>query len=174
MRLTLGLIKSKLDEHGLGNDVQLVEVSPDGGRVDVGPFQAEFVRMTHSIPDAVAVALHTAHGTILHTGDFKIDMTPIDGRPADLARLRQLGDRGVALLLSDSTNAENPGRTASEATVGPSLRKIIAEAPGRVIVTSFASTPVGVSIMRPTVRTSNAELTSSAQAIATSAATSTE
>jgi len=138
-RLTLGLIKSKLDEHGLGNDVQLVEVSPDGGRVDVGPFQAEFVRMTHSIPDAVAVALHTAHGTILHTGDFKIDMTPIDGRPADLARLRQLGDRGVALLLSDSTNAENPGRTASEATVGPSLRKIIAEAPGRVIVTSFAS-----------------------------------
>ena len=96
-----------------------MEVSPDGGRVAVGPFQAEFVRVTHSIPDAVAVVLHTAHGTIVHTGDFKIDMTPVDGRPADLARLRALGDEGVALLLSDSTNAENPGRTASEATVGP-------------------------------------------------------
>jgi ribonuclease J len=138
-RLTLGLIKSKLDEHGLGNDVELVEVSPEGGRVEVGPFQAEFVRMTHSIPDAVAVVLHTEHGAIVHSGDFKLDMTPIDGRAADLERLQGLGDAGVALLMSDSTNAENPGRTPSEATVGPSLRKIIAEAHGRVIVTSFAS-----------------------------------
>ena len=138
-RLTLGLVKSKLDEHGLGNDTELVEVSADDPPIQVGPFRAEFVRMTHSIPDAVAVVLHTDHGTILHTGDFKLDMTPIDGRPADLDRLRALGDAGVAVLMSDSTNAENPGRTPSEATVGPSLRRIISEAPGRVIVTSFAS-----------------------------------
>ncbi|MFI5049431.1 MAG: ribonuclease J [Gaiellales bacterium] len=138
-RLTLGLVKSKLDEHGLGGDTELVEVSAEDPPIQVGPFQAEFVRMTHSIPDAVAVVLHTDHGTILHTGDFKLDMTPIDGRPADLDRLRALGDAGVAVLMSDSTNAENPGRTPSEATVGPSLRRIISEAPGRVIVTSFAS-----------------------------------
>jgi ribonuclease J len=138
-RLTLGLVKSKLDEHGLGNDTELVEVSADDAPIPVGPFRAEFVRMTHSIPDAVAVVLHTEHGTILHTGDFKLDMTPIDGRPADLDKLRRLGDEGVAVLMSDSTNAENAGRTPSEATVGPSLRRIIADAPGRVIVTSFAS-----------------------------------
>ena len=93
-RLTLGLVKSKLDEHGLGNDTDA------GGGVrrrradrQVGPFRAEFVRMTHSIPDAVAVVLHTDHGTILHTGDFKLDMTPIDGRPADLDKLRRAGRR---------------------------------------------------------------------------------
>ena len=138
-RLTLGLIKSKLDEHGLGPDTELVEVTPDGSRVDVGPFQAEFVRVTHSIPDAVAVVLHTAHGPIIHTGDFKLDLTPVDGRPVDIERLRSLGDAGVALLMSDSTNAENPGTTPSEMTVGPCMREIIAKAPGRVIVTSFAS-----------------------------------
>jgi ribonuclease J len=137
-RLTLGLIKSKLDEHGLGPE-GLVEVTPDGSRVDVGPFQAEFVRVTHSIPDAVAVVLHTEHGPIIHTGDFKLDLTPVDGRPVDIERLRSLGDAGVALLMSDSTNAENPGTTPSEMTVGPSMREIIAKAPGRVIVTSFAS-----------------------------------
>ena len=81
--------------------------------------------MTHSIPDTVAVAIHTSHGTIVHTGDFKLDRRPIDGRPADMARLRDAGRAGVALLMSDSTNAENLGHTASEATVGPSLRKII-------------------------------------------------
>jgi ribonuclease J len=138
-RLTLGLIKSKLDEHGLGADTQLVEVAPDGSRTQVGPFEAEFVRVTHSIPDAVAVVLHTPHGPIVHTGDFKLDMTPVDGRAVDVARLRALGDAGVALLMSDSTNAENADRTPSEVTVGPSLREIIAKAPGRVIVTSFAS-----------------------------------
>jgi ribonuclease J len=138
-RLTLGLIKSKLDEHGLGNDTELVEVAPADGRVAIGPFEAEFLRVTHSIPDAVAVVLHTPHGPIVHTGDFKLDMTPVDGRPADVARLRALGDSGVALLMSDSTNAENAGTTPSEATVGPSMRNIIARAPGRVIVTSFAS-----------------------------------
>ena len=105
----------------------------------IGPFDAEFVRVTHSIPDAVAVALHTAEGTILHTGDFKLDHTPIDGVRTDLARLAALGERGVALMLGDSTNAENPGTTASEAIVADALRRIVREAPGRVIVTSFAS-----------------------------------
>ncbi len=138
-RLTLGLVKSKLDEHGLGADANLVEVNPDDPPRDVGPFKAEFVRLTHSIPDAVAVVLRTDHGTIIHTGDFKLDMTPIDGRAADVDRLAALGREGVAVLMSDSTNAENPGTTPSEATVGPSMREIIKKAPGRVIVTSFAS-----------------------------------
>jgi ribonuclease J len=138
-RLTLGLVKSRLDEHGLGAETELVEVTPDGSRVQVGPFETEVVRVTHSIPDAVAVVLHTEHGPIIHTGDFKVDMTPVDGRPIDIDRLRELGDAGVALLMADSTNAENPGTTPSEMTVGPSMRRIIGEARGRVIVTSFAS-----------------------------------
>ncbi|HET7171829.1 MAG TPA: ribonuclease J [Gaiellales bacterium] len=138
-RLTLGLVKSKLDEHGLLVDTELVEIAPEGGRTRVGPFEAEFVRVTHSVPDAVAVVLHTEHGAIVHTGDFKLDETPIDGRTTDLGRLGQLGDAGVALLLADSTNAERPGRTPSERTVGSALRDIVRQAPGRVIVTSFAS-----------------------------------
>ena len=101
-RLTLGLIKSKLDEHGLGAETELVELMPDGSRVAVGPFEVEAVRVTHSIPDAVAVVLHTAHGVIVHTGDFKIDMTPVDGRPGRhrspaLARRRGRGAADVGL-----------------------------------------------------------------------------
>ena len=138
-RLTLGLVKSKLDEHGLLVHTELVEIEPEAGRTRVGPFDAEFVRVTHSVPDAVAVVLHTEHGAIVHTGDFKLDDTPIDGRTTDLGRLRELGDSGVALLLADSTNAERPGRTPSERTVGAALRDIVRQAQGRVIVTSFAS-----------------------------------
>jgi ribonuclease J len=138
-RLTLGLVKSKLDEHGLLVHTELVEIDPEGGRVRVGPFDAEFVRVTHSVPDAVAVVLHTEHGAIVHTGDFKLDDTPIDGRTTDLDRLRELGDSGVALLMADSTNAERPGRTPSERTVGSALRDIVRQSSGRVIVTSFAS-----------------------------------
>jgi ribonuclease J len=138
-RLTLGLVKSKLDEHGLLVHTELVEIDPEAGRTRVGPFDAEFVRVTHSVPDAVAIVLHTEHGAIVHTGDFKLDESPIDGRKTDLGRLRQLGDAGVALLLADSTNAERPGRTPSERTVGAAVRDIIRQAPGRVIVTSFAS-----------------------------------
>jgi ribonuclease J len=138
-RLTLGLVKSKLDEHGLLADTSFHEIDPGRGRVRVGPFEAEFIRVTHSIPDAVAVALHTSHGTIVHTGDFKLDATPIDGRQTDLARLGELGSAGVELLLSDSTNAERAGTTISERAVGAALREIIAAAPGRVIVTSFSS-----------------------------------
>jgi ribonuclease J len=138
-RLTLGMVKSKLDEHGLLAHTELIEIDTDGGVVDVGPFSAEFVPITHSVPDAVAVVLHTEFGAIVHTGDFKLDDTPIDGRVTDLVRLGAIGDAGVALLLSDSTNAERPGHTPSERTVGASLREIVRTAPGRVIVTSFSS-----------------------------------
>ncbi len=138
-RLTLGLVKSKLDEHGLIRAARLREIEPAGGIVQVGPFRAEFIRVTHSIPDAVAVVLHTDDGTIVHTGDIKIDHTPIDGRRTELHRFGAVGDRGVALLLGDSTNAERPGVTPSEAVVAESLKRYIRDAPGRVIVTSFAS-----------------------------------
>jgi ribonuclease J len=138
-RLTLGMVKSKLDEHGLLAHTELMEIDPEGGRVQVGPFEAEFARVTHSVPDAVAVVLHTDFGPIVHTGDFKLDESPVDGRVTDLARLSALGDAGVALLMADSTNAERPGHTPSETTVGPSLRQIVREARGRVIVTSFSS-----------------------------------
>ena len=138
-RLTLGMVKSKLDEHGLLAHTELVEIDTDGGVVEVGPFSAEFVPITHSVPDAVAVVLHTEFGAIVHTGDFKLDDSPIDGRVTDLVRLGAIGDAGVALLMSDSTNAERPGHTASERTVGAALREIVRTAPGRVIVTSFSS-----------------------------------
>ncbi len=138
-RLTLGMVKSKLDEHGLLAHTELIEIDTDGGVVEVGPFSAEFVPITHSVPDAVAVVLHTEFGAIVHTGDFKLDESPIDGRVTDLGRLAALGDTGVALLMSDSTNAERPGHTASERTVGAALREIVRTAPGRVIVTSFSS-----------------------------------
>ncbi len=136
-RFTLALVKSKLDEHRLG-DVELVEIAP-GERVPLGPFEAEFVRVTHSIPDCVAVALHCAAGTVLHTGDFKFDHAPIDGEATDVAALARLGDKGVLLLMSDSTNAEVPGAIAPERTVGGELRRQFASAPGRVIITCFSS-----------------------------------
>jgi len=138
-RLTLGLIKSKLDEHGLIRAAELREIEPARGIVEVGPFRAEFIRVTHSIPDAVAVVLHTSHGTIVHTGDVKLDHTPIDGVRTQLHRFAAVGEAGVALLLGDSTNAERPGWTESEQVVRASLARIVREAPARVIVTSFAS-----------------------------------
>ena len=109
-RLTLGMVKSKLDEHGLLAHTELVEIDTDGGVVEVGPFSAEFVPITHSVPDAVAVVLHTEFGAIVHTGDFKLDESPIDGRVTDLVPpAAPSAMPGVALLMSDSTNAERPG-----------------------------------------------------------------
>jgi ribonuclease J len=136
-RFTLGLVKSKLDEHRLG-DVELVEITA-GERRPVGPFEAEFIRVTHSIPDCVAVALRSPAGTVLHTGDFKFDHAPIDNEPTDIAALSRLGDEGVLLLLADSTNAEVPGSILPERGVGTELRRQFASAPGRVIVTAFSS-----------------------------------
>jgi len=137
-RLTLGLVQSKLDEHGL-RDVELVEIDPEGGPAQVGPYRAEFVRMAHSIPDAVAVVFETPGGRAVHTGDYKIDHTPVDGFRTDLGRLAELGNRGVDLLLGDSTNAERPGVTESERTVGEVFRQIIPQREGRVLIASFAS-----------------------------------
>jgi ribonuclease J len=138
-RLTLGLIKSKLDEHGLMRAAELKEADPDGGPVQLGPFKVEFVRVAHSIPDSVAVLLDTPGGRILHTGDYKMDHTPVDGLRTDVGRLAEIGNAGVDLLLGDSTNAERPGVTGSERLVGEAFRQIIPRLEGRVLVASFAS-----------------------------------
>jgi ribonuclease J len=138
-RLTLGLVKSKLDEHGLLRAAELREARPEDGPVDIGPFRAEFVRMAHSIPDTVAILLDTPGGRILHTADYKIDHTPVDGLKTDVGRLAEIGNRGVDLLLGDSTNAERPGMTGSERLVGEAFRQIIPQREGRILVASFAS-----------------------------------
>ncbi|TMK24721.1 MAG: ribonuclease J [Actinobacteria bacterium] len=138
-RLTLGLVKSKLDEHGLLRSSELQEIHPDDPPRDVGPFRISFVRMAHSIPDCVAVVLETPAGRIVHTGDWKLDHTPIDGLKTDVGRLAELGNEGVALMLGDSTNAERPGMTPSERVVGEAFRQIIPLREGRILVSSFAS-----------------------------------
>ena len=138
-RLTLGLVKSKLDEHGLANMAELAEIDPSDPPVEVGPFPLDFVRMAHSIPDNVAVVLETPAGRIVHTSDYKLDHTPVDGMRTDVGKLAEYGNRGVDLVLGDSTNAERPGFTPSERIVGEAFRQIIPLRNGRVFVTSFAS-----------------------------------
>src|SRR6059058_4382002 len=138
-RLTLGLVKSKLDEHGLLREADLREVSPYDDPFELGPFRIEFVRMAHSIPDAVAVVLETPGGRIVHTGDYKLDHTPVDGQRTDVGKLAEVGNRGVSLLLGDSTNAERAGVTQSERVVGEAFRQIIPQRTGKVLVSSFAS-----------------------------------
>jgi len=138
-RLTLALVKSKLDEHGLGATTELGEVAPGDAPLEIGPFRLEFVRMAHSIPDAMAVVVETAAGRVLHTGDWKLDHTPVDGLKTDVGTLAELGNRGVDLLLGDSTNAERPGMTGSERLVGEAFRQLIPLRKGRIIVASFAS-----------------------------------
>src|ERR687887_2414874 len=138
-RLTLGLVKSKLDEHGLLRSAELQEIHPDDAPREVGPFRISFVRMAHSIPDCVAVVLETPAARLVHTGDYKLDHTPVDGLKTDVGRLAELGNEGVDLLLGDSTNAERPGMTPSERLVGEAFRQIIPLRQGRVLVSSFAS-----------------------------------
>ncbi|MDX6491078.1 MAG: ribonuclease [Gaiellaceae bacterium] len=138
-RLTLGLIKSKLDEHGLLRSTELKEADPDSEPIQLGPFRAEFIRVAHSIPDAVAIVLETPGGRIVHTGDYKMDHTPVDGLRTDVGRLAEIGNRGVDLLLGDSTNAERPGVTGSERLVGEAFRQLIPPRTGRILVASFAS-----------------------------------
>jgi len=135
--LTLAMARSKLDEHRL-RDVTLEDLDV-GERVELGPFELELVHMTHSIPDSCAVALRTELGTVLLTGDYKFDQTPVDGQPADVARLAELGSEGVLLLCGDSTNADRAGFSPSESGVGPHLEEVFARCEGRIVVTSFAS-----------------------------------
>ncbi|HKP09618.1 MAG TPA: ribonuclease J [Gaiella sp.] len=138
-RLTLALVKSKLDEHGLGATTRLTEVEPGQEPLELGPFRLEFVRVAHSIPDAMAVVVETDAGRILHTGDWKLDHTPVDGLKTDVGALAELGSRGIDLLLGDSTNAERPGMTGSERLVGEAFRQLIPLRSGRIVVASFAS-----------------------------------
>ncbi len=138
-RLTLGLVQSKLDEHGLLARTQLEEVDPEKGPIDVGPFRLDFVRMAHSVPDNVAVVLEAGGLRVLHTSDYKLDHTPVDGFKTDVGKLAELGSRGVDLMLGDSTNAERPGFTGSERLVGDAFRQIIPLRKGRVLVATFAS-----------------------------------
>ena len=138
-RLTLALVKSKLDEHGLAAVTALTEAEPGSAPIELGPFRIEFIRMAHSIPDAAAIVIETSAGRVLHTGDWKLDHTPVDGLKTDVGALAALGNLGVDLLLGDSTNAERPGMTGSERLVGEAFRQLIPLRTGRIIVASFAS-----------------------------------
>lgn len=136
-KLTLSLVEIKLAEHGVKN--QKLQCIEPGSRVKCGVFEVEFIKVSHSIDDAVALAIHTPEGTLVHTGDFKIDFTPIDGKVADIQRFTELGKEGVLALMSDSTNAENKGYTISERSVGQSFEKYFSEAKGRIVIATFAS-----------------------------------
>ena len=138
-RLTLALLKSKLDEHGLGQAAELREAAPGDEPLELGPFKVEFVRVAHSIPDAVALVIETGAGRVVHTGDWKLDHTPVDGQKTDVGKLAEVGNRGVDLFLGDSTNAERPGSTGSERLVGEAFRTIFPLRSGRILVASFAS-----------------------------------
>ncbi|GMV33305.1 MAG: ribonuclease J [Chloroflexi bacterium] len=136
--LTRGLIEAKLHRNGAQHKVQMKTVNA-GDTTRVGPFTLEYFHVNHSIPDAVGIAITTPAGLIVHMSDFKFDQTPVDGWPTDFAKLSEFSNRGVDLLLSDSTNAERPGWTPSESVIRPAFEKVMAEAKGRVIVATFAS-----------------------------------
>jgi len=135
--LTIGMVRSKLDEHKL-SDAPLQEL-PAGEKVKRGPFEFELVHLAHSIPDMRGVLIGTEVGSVLMTGDYKFDQTPVDGRPADIPRLAEIGREGLLLLCGDSTNADRPGVAPSESSVGPALLQAFSRCEGRIVVTSFAS-----------------------------------
>ena len=137
-KLTIGLIEHKLEEHKLLRSTKMKVVNP-GQSINLGCMKIEFIRITHSIPDACSLAIHTPAGVIVHTGDFKIDYTPIDGEMADFGKLASLGNKGVLALMSDSTNAERRGYTMSESTVGEVLDKLFVNCTKRIVVATFAS-----------------------------------
>ena len=137
-KLTVGLIKNKLEEHKLLKSTKLVEVT-QGQTITLGKFKIEFIRSSHSIPDSVILAITTKAGTIVHTGDFKVDYTPIDGQVMDFGRLAELGNKGVLALMSDSTNAERKGYTMSESTVGEVFERLFQNCTKRIVVATFAS-----------------------------------
>ncbi len=135
---TLALVAPKLEERGIDAEDRLKPVAPREV-VEIGSFRVEFLRVTHSLPDAFALAIHTPAGTIVHTGDFKIDQTPLDGQGFDLHRFAELGSAGVLALLSDSTNADRPGFTGSEREIVDGFEEIFSSAPAKIIVTTFAT-----------------------------------
>jgi ribonuclease J len=135
--LTMAMARSKLDEHRL-KETDLNDVKP-GETLELGPFDIELIHLTHSIPDMMAVALTTDLGTMLITGDYKFDQTPVDGKPADVSRLAELGREGLLLLCGDSTNADRPGFSPSESVAGPNLSALFGRCEGRIVVTCFAS-----------------------------------
>jgi len=137
-KLTLGLLKNKLEEHKMLSNT-VMQTIQQGEIIKLGVFQVEFIRSYHSIADAVALAIHTPVGVVVHTSDFKVDYTPIEGAPIDLAKFAELGKKGVLLLMCDSTNAEREGYTMSEKTVGESFERIFQNATGRILVATFAS-----------------------------------
>ncbi|MEK7375535.1 MAG: ribonuclease J, partial [Candidatus Margulisiibacteriota bacterium] len=137
-RLALGLIEHRLKEHGIAKGAKMTAVKPKTV-INIGPFKVEFLRVCHSIPDSFAVAVTTPVGILLHTGDFKIDHTPVDGEKVDLDRMRQLGSQGVLVMMSDSTNADTDGFTPSEKTVGKNLDVFFGAAKKRIIIACFAS-----------------------------------
>jgi ribonuclease J len=136
--LTLGLLRSKLEEHGLASLARLETVQPRD-RIELAPFQVEFFRVAHSIVDGCGLALRTPAGLIVHTGDFKLDPTPVDGQTTDLGRLAAYGEEGVLLLLADSTNVERPGQTLSERAVGEAFHELVPRSSGMVFVATFSS-----------------------------------
>ena len=137
-KLTIGLVESKLKEHDMLSKTNLIPISP-GESIKLNKLIIEFIRVTHSIAESCALAIYTPIGTVLHTGDFKIDYTPIDGKVMDLNRIAQLGQEGILLLMADSTNVERAGHSLSEKIIGETLNRIISNANGRVIVATFAS-----------------------------------
>lgn len=136
--LTLGLLRTKLEEHGLAGKARLETVQPRQS-LELGPFEVEFFRVAHSIVDGCGLALRTPAGLIVHTGDFKLDPTPVDGQTTDLGRLAAYGEEGVLLLMADSTNVERPGQTLSERTVGEALFDIVPRSSGMIFVATFSS-----------------------------------
>lgn len=137
-RFTFGLLEGRLQEFGLLDKVVLNTIAPRES-FDIGPFNIEFIRVSHSLVDCVALAITTPVGVIVHTGDFKVDETPVQGEPIDLRTLNELGDKGVLALLADSTNVEREGRTGSEKAVIPAFEKIFEKADGRIIISCFAT-----------------------------------
>lgn len=137
-KLTLGLLENKLEEHKMLSTCNLKVIEPRQ-TIELGAFKIEFIHSTHSIADSVSLAIHTPVGVVVHTSDFKIDYTPIEGEPMDLARLAELGKKGVLLLMCDSTNVERPGYTMSERTVGETFEEIFMNTEGRILVATFAS-----------------------------------
>jgi len=136
-RLTMGIVEGKLKEHSFDN-IKLNVVRPRD-IIKVGPLEIEFIRVSHSIPDCLAIAIHTPLGIVFHTGDFKIDQTPVDGQVIDFRKMAELGEKGVLLMLSDSTNADRTGFTMSEKVVGNTFDELFGRCEGRIIVTTFAS-----------------------------------